>query len=539
MLYFNFKNYEEFKERFVSVGENGNKSKSKILLTYYLSKSVFKREMNISRLCDIYPFSYPTNMAQLKNRILRLIYDKTCSIFSHYNCINGFIFWSNTYQVIDEGICEDGDVNSIRYKNLENDRIFKMKAGKFFRKVAFPEESEDLNNLPEQVKIWMQEEFVSQWEAFAESRIRLSDSLTLHVNDDFSAIYDSYRLEGNFHSCMVDKDYHSFYENAVKAKAAYLTNADNMIVARCIIFTEVEDVNTGEILRLAERQYSTDCNLRLQRILISKLIEGGYIDGYKMVGVDCHNARAYVDIHENDMSGRKFSIMCHLDDGDTLSYQDSFKWYDIDKHIAYNYEASGADITLDTTEGEMEGRYYDDYHDYYCHNVVSCYYHGHWLDVDEDNLEDFCFCDNRGDYYHDDDCVWIKRYSAYYPKDECICCEYCEEWVFVDDSCHSEITGYDYCCEGCMEEDEVKYKECYWYWSEFDGKYYEYESEIEEFHSWDENAKQYVKKTIHQDTLDMLIDEKRVIEYENEFYDEWDKETGLPFGVEVKTEALA
>ncbi len=54
---------------------------------------------------------------------------------------------------------------------------------------------------------------------------------------------------------MVDKEQHSFYENAVNASAAYLENEEGKIIARCIIFNEVKDQD-GKIWRLAERQYS-------------------------------------------------------------------------------------------------------------------------------------------------------------------------------------------------------------------------------------------------------------------------------------------
>ena len=40
---------------------------------------------------------------------------------------------------------------------------------------------------------------------------------------------------------MVDKGFHYFYKDAVKAKAAYLEDENGKIIARCIIFTEVYD----------------------------------------------------------------------------------------------------------------------------------------------------------------------------------------------------------------------------------------------------------------------------------------------------------
>lgn len=79
---------------------------------------------------------------------------------------------------------------------------------------------------------------------------------------------------------MTDKDYYYFYMDSVNASAAYLTDEDDMVIARCIIYNEVKDQD-GNKWRLAERQYASDENDILKRALIDALIKGGYIDGYK------------------------------------------------------------------------------------------------------------------------------------------------------------------------------------------------------------------------------------------------------------------
>lgn len=89
---------------------------------------------------------------------------------------------------------------------------------------------------------------------------------------------------------------------------------------------------------MLERQYSSNEDNTLKRLLIDKLIQGKYIDGYKTVGASCSDADAFVDIDGNSLRDRKFEIKCRLSEEDTLSYQDSFKWYDYDKDKAYNYE---------------------------------------------------------------------------------------------------------------------------------------------------------------------------------------------------------
>ena len=68
-------------------------------------------------------------------------------------------------------------------------------------------------------------------------------------------------------------------------------------------------------------------------------------------------------------------IDCDLETYDRLSYQDSFKWYDIRERVAYNYETSDYDYCLDLTEGSIDGdddddddeyESWDDFHDYGC-----------------------------------------------------------------------------------------------------------------------------------------------------------------------------
>ena len=125
----------------------------------------------------------------------------------------------------------------------------------------------------------------------------------LHVNRNFERIYSSECCEGDFCSCMVDKGYHGFYENSVNASAAYLENEEGKVIARCIIYNEVEDQD-GKIWRLAERQYSSGNSEILKRALVDALVKENHIDGYKKVGAGCHEARNFVDVEGNSLSDK-------------------------------------------------------------------------------------------------------------------------------------------------------------------------------------------------------------------------------------------
>ena len=242
---------------------------------------------------------------------------------------------------------------------------------------------------------------------------------------------------------MTDEDQYSFYQNSVAAKAAYLTNEQGRIVARAIIFTKVHDCDNPDVtLRLCERQYSTDGDEVLKQILVNKLIEGGYIDGYKRVGADCHSPRNFIANDGSDLSDCRFYIDCTLDFDDTLSYQDTFKWYNMDLHRAYNTSAFRYQYDLATTSSALDDdRNWDEYHQEYTSNdTVEVYYNGQWIQCDEYQLEDFVEIEDR--WYH---------------EDEVHTCEYCYENYFGDGGCYSDITDQYYCCDDCQEAAEKNY----------------------------------------------------------------------------------
>ena len=159
----------------------------------------------------------------------------------------------------------------------------------------------------------------------------------------------------------------------------------------------------GKIWRLAERQYSSGGNDILKRALIDALIKGKYIDGYKKVGASCNEPNAFVDVDGNSLSSKRFTIDCDLGWDETLSYQDSFKWYDIDKRIADNYENGNLD--LGTTEDCLDNseREYDDYHGYYCEETSLVYVNGREYFCNTNDLSDFVWVESEYEYHHIED----------------------------------------------------------------------------------------------------------------------------------------
>lgn len=488
MLLYNIYDYEDFQYLFgLETHGNGVKSrKNKILLQHLKNPALIKycRDHNDFSLLHI------RNMADLKRLVLDTIQEsgKQDSALQNKVILIGKTYWSNQYRTdYMEGLCEDFDKKAVRYVNTKTERVYKMKAGKFFTSII--KETEIGQILSEQVVNWLSEEFTQDWQTYTFGQ---TPNVELHVDDDFKLIYDVDACRYfNGCSCMVGRDRHSFYEEAVDAKAAYLLDIDGYVLARAIIFTDVKDED-GNKWRLLERQYSKESNEVLKRLLVDMLIKGNYIDGYKQIGAGCSESRAFVANDGTSLADKKFSIRCELDTYATLSYQDSFKFYDYDKSIAYNYADVRYDYNLDTTDLNLEGddddQAYDEYHDYNCDETRICYYHGEEISVDVDNLEDF---------------IWIDSLNEYYHKDDCTQCDSCGKWLVKEEATYNSDAEAYFCNDQC----EAKYiKENYFY-AEYDDDYFHNEDDITTIQTWDEEIQSYKEISISCLSRDYLIRE--------------------------------
>lgn len=509
MLYYGFKNYEDFKNNFgITVHGNGAKNrKNKILLAYLKDRNLLHRCIETGNFSML----HISTMTDLKWKVISGI-KKSGGIDLNLTSIlelNGEAYYSNKYSLDEyEGICEDNDIKAIRYVNNENGKVYKMRAGKFYRLLIL--ETEYGRNLPSQVINYLCEEFSRDWQVYS---MGVLPKYELHVNDNFSDIYDSDKCEGDFGSCMVDKGYESFYENSVDASAAYLTNTERKIIARCVIFNEVTD-QEEIVWRLAERQYASEGSDILKKALVDALIKGGYIDGYKQIGAGASDARSFVNIAGKSLSEKEFRISCDLDWADNVSYQDSFKDYNIDTRIATNY--GRGDYSLDITEGSLDNSdlEYDEYHNRYVNSTTYVYYHGEGMYCDSDDLNDFVYVEDEGGYYHVDDTIT---------------CQECGESVLNDSAYYSYLTDEYYCCEDCLDRGEQIYKEANWYYSEYDLEYYENASDITSFMEYQGNG--YKETTISQETLNEKVENGEFYKFGDVVYDAIDPETNLPYGM--------
>lgn len=499
MMQYGFKDYEGFKELFVR--EDG-KRKNGVLLSFFKNKNIKKFARDQKQLRRFLNIKSMGELVTLCDAFVR-----STGIGEHSLWMLGNQYRSDKYQSDRfDGVCEDGDFGSYRYQNMERDgKLFKMKIGKMYKHLIQSSEFGKLLN--EQVILFLCEEMTRKW--MAENSAKYP-KYELHVDDNFEKIYSSRWLVGSFGSCMTDNNQWSFYRDAVKAKAAYLTNSDGLIVARCIIFTDVYDED-GNKYRLAERQYSSNGDEVLKLMLVYALIKNGHIDGYKKVGADCHSPRSWMTVTDEPFKDPRFHIECNLDYDDTLSYQDSFKTYDMECNTAYNWDkCCGSYYDLATTDSAIDGdnRNYDEYHEEYTNSdTIEVCYHGRWMTCSEDWMDDFRWVESSNEYHHEDDVFY---------------CEECNEYELNDRGCYSDLTEEYYCCECCRDSAEQTWKEANWEYSVYDNDYVE---EVVEYYRLADND--YIPATISTESVESAIRTGYLVERDGEYYensdilDEW------------------
>lgn len=526
MLYITaFRNYDGFKGLF-ALTQHGNgveSRKNRILLNHLKTPSLHKwcREHNDYKLLSI------RDMTDLKRVVLQYVQEsgEQDEALTEKAILMGHTFYGSKYRTDEHcGVCEDYDKKSIRYVNVERDRVFKMKAGRFITSLI--KETELGQALNESVVIWLGEVFSQEWETYTSSHS--PNNVELVVDDDFETIYDPDSCKDfNNCSCMVGRNRHEFYEEAVSAKAASIIDPDGYVLARAIIFTDVRDQD-GKKWRLLERQYSRDSSEALKRTLIDLLIKAGEIDGYKQVGAGCGDSRAFVTNDGESLSSYRFSIKVNISYDSTISYQDSFKYYDYNSGIAYNYHEAPHDCNLDTTDRTLDGdeddddddgREWDDWHDRYCDETTTVYFNGREYLCDSEALDDFYYVEDEDKYIH---------------IDECYACEECGKYYLRSKVVKSDITGDYYCCEKCKNDAEDDYKRRYWYHSEYEDKWFETAEELGYINVWDGADQEYEEQTISIVKLEAMMKNKEAWMFGGVYFDIIDHTTNLPYDYELK-----
>lgn len=364
-------------------------------------------------------------------------------------CIDGMHFRCSLYGWADD-VVEESGIIMCRVFDTKSGKFVKMKLTKFVSRTidcVF----RSLPEYPEQVRVFLREHCCRC--AAAEL---LNAKYTLHVDNNFSRIYDS-RYCADFGSCMKDKGFEVFYECVRGAKAAYLTDDFGVIVARAILFCYTVLEDSGDVIRVLERQYADHKDTRLMQVLVSKLISGGHIDAYREIGSGYSDTMDFVDIH-----GKKIESVMYIEHGwnhdSYIPYMDSFAYYDdIHEGILYNH-GPYMDVLKETdgTVKRTESGYYT------FNEVVEV------QTLSGDVLE-----------YEIDDGNIVEINGNYYLLEETAECPECGELYFTGASCYSAITDEEYCCDTCRVSAESTYAdEEGLFYSELTEQLYESEEEM-------------------------------------------------------------
>lgn len=497
--FFCFRNAREFNEMF---GYQNGTRKNKILLAFLKSKEIFKFDRYLMRV---------NSMPRLKQVCMSEIGAEIDLWGGNSLFLNGRYYHLDGYTTDSyKGICCDGDNNSARY--VKDDCLYKMRSGKLFRKIIL--ESYFGSLLPEQVIVWLCEEFVTDWNTFASTHRESPYKLVTGLDSDltFADIYGNGRnyQAPYMDSCMTGKNRHHFYDKSIKdCYPAALVKRDNpkQIVARCVVFNNVKDVNTGEIFRLAERQYS-DIGDRGKRLLVQMLKDAKLIDGYKFIDAACSEATNFVDINDNSLSDRTFSISCSFKNNKILSYQDSFKFFHSDGTTTNVWDR---DCVLDFATTSRDARvYYDTYHD-------TVHFSGHLVDVWVGGKKMKCHNLDLDDFI----LSWNTFYHREKDTQKCPVCGGLVGTHHLPEKAKSRVTGKTYCCQACKNFHEGAVGDAKKFFSVFDGTYADKASELTTafvYYDIDYRKHGYKKVSIFKDTLNAMLSLDLACKWKGETY---------------------
>lgn len=350
MLYFKIKDYSEFKDIFGTKNSPRGTIQNKILLAFW--KSRFQRNPNeAASLCRNMTDMYKVVMDCLTNPPanvnvtgLHLVKIKIKD--------NVFYFYSSKYTT--DGIGTAGNIAQ-GAKDLKCCTVIDAKTKKFCTvkpsKIILDSFASVGAKLAASVITYCAEVFQSQWEAYRQFCL---EKYRLVIDDNFQDIYSSKHCLPNFGSCMTDRNHWVFYRDYVKALSAKLIETESgKIAARCIVWPEVKCDRTNKVYSYADRQYAAHGNMKLKALLIERLYEGGHINIHKDVGAGCREAMYISDRTGNRITDPQLSVACTAKRGDSISYMDTFKYFDLNKGRLYTYDKASTNYCLATTNNTL------------------------------------------------------------------------------------------------------------------------------------------------------------------------------------------
>lgn len=336
-----FDNFEDFKSRFgfktgidgrYLVNANGVKQrKNNIVYLYWKESCIHFRKQGYD-LKEAYRRAVKFDDAKSVFReMLNQVFGKDISDICPVKSFG-------EYEILNSGICFDGDVSSIRYRHAG--KTYKMKIGKYVGKYLEYVQKHGrapfwLNNPT--LHIFFMEELTELWK-----NKRLKDK-TLHVvvDKDFHAIYDVRRRpsdSNHFGSCMDgDTNWNYYKDHSDIYDAVSLQDDEGLIYARAILVHCFDD--NGKEYKYLERIY---CNKRMYKdFMFEKAKAEKVFDLFKGLEASCHDNLEIYDVNTGNRISFCLYIPLELHNGDYMSYQDTFKWWYKSANKAYNIQKEG------------------------------------------------------------------------------------------------------------------------------------------------------------------------------------------------------
>lgn len=327
-----FSNYEDFRSRFgfktsekgeYLVNNNGVRQRKNNIVYLFWKESVIHNHEEGASLSSAYALGYKfaTNKEVfdfMLYEIFRLRSSDICPVKSFAN-----------YMILNEGVCLDGDVSSIRYSDRDTNHVYKMKIGKFVNKyLEYYLQSKEKQNKwyflqNPTLRIFFIEELTELWK-----NKRLKEmSMKVVVDKDFQKIYSrSARPEDakDFNSCMDDDrnwNYYKYHSDIYDAIS--LQDSEGLVYARAILVKCYDNDNNEHTL--LERIY---CNKRMYKdLLFEKAKALNLFDLYKDLNASCHESLEIYSVSDSSKFQKQLYINLKLKKGDWASYQDTFKYY--------------------------------------------------------------------------------------------------------------------------------------------------------------------------------------------------------------------
>lgn len=429
-----FKNKAEYKELF-------NSGRNKLFLATL--RKVYKSKDLQGLFVRFIPSAAEISNANLIKFLFCVIECESYDKKNTFNLMQGCSIRTNAYRADEyNGRCIDGDAGAVRYIKLADSEIYKMKIGKWILSILQNEYNViNLVGLP-LVNYWI-ETVTAQWKSsgFNGERFMLK---TKEEGLTFEHIYSTDKCAGKLGSCMMDDEQYVFYENSVDAEpVALYDQQEGAIVARAVIFHNVRD-REGNIYNYLERQYAkTDL---YKELLIDKCYERGIIDIHKSASAGYSDVTEIYNKERQKLEDTFLSIEMNIENGDTISFQDTFRYYHYDQKIGTNLMMYGVDATnrLDTTDRYLRIGEWDEYNEEYTEDDLTEVYVWNGTDYIRQTVSEG-YAESRFDSY---------------------------EGEYYDYLVHSDIIGDDVPADRIGELEE-EYKRDNWNYDEFNGEYTE------------------------------------------------------------------